>query len=149
MECLLSSRSDLWYAQQTCIHIAIAFLNIPIHPIICNIIRESRIYTLWYHVMIDPVIRRFQGNSHRPLHSIFSSTTFCITLPFINGNFASKIETQFYSNEKYLGGTFQESVPISPVTKEGINSTISTFGDIASGWHDIALRSIEIVKKIT
>ena len=37
---------------------------------------------------------------------------------------------------------------ISPVTKEEINSIISTFGDTASGWDDIAPRSIKFVKEI-
>ena len=52
------------------------------------------------------------------------------------------------SYEWYLGDTFQESRFLSPVTKEEINSIISTFGDTASGWDDIAPRSIKFVKEI-
>ena len=66
----------------------------------------------------------------------------------IGNNLANKIKMQPNNYEKYLGGTFQESMFISPVTKEEINSIISTFGDTASGWDDIAPRSIKFVKEI-
>ena len=50
--------------------------------------------------------------------------------------------------EKYLGGTFQESMFLSPVTKEELNTIISSFGYTASGWDDIAPRSINFVKEM-
>ena len=61
---------------------------------------------------------------------------------------ANKIKMQPNSYEKYLGGTFQESMFLSPVKKEEINLIISTCGDTASGWDDIAPRSIKFVKAI-
>ena len=65
----------------------------------------------------------------------------------IGNNLANKIKMQPNSYEKYLGGTFQESMFLSPV-KEEIKLIISTFGDTASGWYGIALRSIKFVKAI-
>ena len=50
--------------------------------------------------------------------------------------------------KKYLGGTFKESMFLSPVTKEKTDSIVSTFGDTASGWDDVAPRSIKFVKEI-
>ena len=47
----------------------------------------------------------------------------------IGNNLANEIKTHHNIYEKYLGGTFQESMVLSPVTNEEINSTISTFGD--------------------
>ena len=61
----------------------------------------------------------------------------------IGNNLANKIKMQPNSYEKYLGGTFQESMFLSPVTKEEINSIISTFSDTASGWDDIVPRLIK------
>ena len=52
------------------------------------------------------------------------------------------------SFEKYLGGTFQESMFLSPVTKKELNTIISSFGYKASGWDDIAPRSIKFVKEM-
>ena len=66
----------------------------------------------------------------------------------IGHNLANKIKMQPNSYEIYLGGTFQESMFLSPVTKEEINSIISTFGGTASGWDDIAPRSIKFVREI-
>ena len=47
----------------------------------------------------------------------------------IGNNLANEIKTHPNIYEKYLGGTFQESIVLSPITNEEINSTISTFGD--------------------
>ena len=58
---------------------------------------------------------------------------------------ANKIKMQPNNSEKYLGGTFQESMFLSPVTKEEIDSIIITFGETASGWDEIAQRSIKFV----
>ena len=65
----------------------------------------------------------------------------------IGNNFANEIKIQ-PNSYKYLGGTFQESTFLSPVTKEEINSIISTSGDTASGWDDISPRSKIFVKDI-
>ena len=48
----------------------------------------------------------------------------------IGNNLANEIKVQHNTYVKYLGDTFQESMFLSPVTKEEINSIISTFGDI-------------------
>ena len=66
----------------------------------------------------------------------------------IGNNLANKIKMQPNNYEKYLGGTFQESIFLSPVTKEEINSIIGTFGDTASAWDDITPRSTKFVKEI-
>ena len=63
-------------------------------------------------------------------------------------NLANKIKMQPNSYEKYLGDTFQESMFLSPVTKEEIYSIISTFDDTSGGWDDIAPRSIKFIKEI-
>ena len=62
----------------------------------------------------------------------------------IGNNLADEIKMQPNSYEQYLGGTFQESMFLSSVTKEEMNSIISTFGD-TNGCDDIASRSITLV----
>ena len=92
--------------------------------------------------------KRFKVNSTEIDDPLIISNIFNEYFVNIGNNLANKIKMQPNSHEKYLGGTFQESMFISPVTKEEINSIISTFGDTASGWDDIAPRSIKFVKEI-
>ena len=93
--------------------------------------------------------KRFKVNSTEIYDPLMTSNRFSEYFVNIRNNLANKIKMQPDSYKKYLGGTFQESMFISPVTKE-MNSIISTFGDTASasGWDDIVPRSIKFVKEI-
>ena len=92
--------------------------------------------------------KRFKVNSTEIGDPLIISNRFNEYFVNIGNNFANKIKMQPNSYEKYLGGTFQESMFLSPVSKGDMNSIISTFGDTASWWDDIAPRSIKFVKEI-
>ena len=92
--------------------------------------------------------KRFKVNSTEIDDPLIISNRFNEYFVNIGNNLANKIKMQPNSYEKYLGGTFQESMFLSHVVKEEINPIISTFGDPASGWDDIAPRSIKCVKEI-
>ena len=89
--------------------------------------------------------KRFKVNSTEIDDPLIISNRFNEYFVNIRNNLANKINMQPNSYEKYLGGAFQESMFLSPVTKGEINSIISFFGDTASGWDDIAPRSIKFV----
>ena len=92
--------------------------------------------------------KRFKVNSTENDHPLIISNRFHEYFVNVGNNLANKIKMQSNSFERYICGTFQESIFLSPVTKEQITSIISTFGDTASGWDDIAPRSIKFAKEI-
>ena len=94
----------------------------------------------------EPIMsKRFKVNSTEIDEPLIISNRFNEYFVNIINNLANKTKMQPNSSEKYPGGIFQESMFLSPVTKEEMNSIISTFGDTASGWDDIAPRSMKFV----